>query len=194
MNKRTILVIGLVSLAIITSAFAISSFNSTKGDGGRSLKGETQSSVKNNSETEEQVFGAIPGNEVFSDQFVINGNRFYSYRQAMTTGTTTVCKIRLPSATTTIVSANAAVRTFPNNAAATFSIYAAYRGETGTSSVQAFAGIRTTDGMVTATSSGIGTTTIGSATTTREIIFDVKGTTSPTIAGWCNVLLNEVHP
>lgn len=195
--NRNILISGFVVLVLIAGAFAISSFKQTKGDGGqpkadkvRQFAGETQSPGIT---PDEPQLGAIPGDQVFSETFSINGNKFYSYRVAMTSATNTPCIIKLPGATTTIVSANASARTYGSTTIPTFSFYAAYLGQTGTSSAQAFAGRQSFDAFVSATSS-IGTSTPGSTTTPKYIILDVKGATAPTLAGWCNILLNEVHP
>lgn len=51
----------------------------------------------------EQNYGSIPGNEVQGNVFVVGGVTNYSFFQAMSVGTSTVCHIKSPTATTTLI-------------------------------------------------------------------------------------------
>lgn len=56
---------------------------------------------------QEQVLGAMPGSELFTQDFTVNGVRTYYYSQgAAQTGSTT-CQFKLPNATTTLAAASA---------------------------------------------------------------------------------------
>lgn len=56
------------------------------------------------------AIGAIPGNEVQGNEFVIGGLSTYYYRQAMSATSTNACSIRTPNATTTFVGASMATQ------------------------------------------------------------------------------------
>src|SRR3990167_2973501 len=58
----------------------------------------------------ELTLGAIPGNEVQGNQFIIGGVKHYSFHYAMVATSSNVCTILTPSATTTFVNANAGTR------------------------------------------------------------------------------------
>lgn len=50
--------------------------------------------------------GAFPGTEFLVDRLTFNGLDKYTFRKSLATGTSTVCSIRSPNATTTLVSAH----------------------------------------------------------------------------------------
>lgn len=58
----------------------------------------------------EVSFGAIPGNEVQGNEFIIGGVKHYAYHQVMVATSSNACSIKTPVATTTFESANIGTR------------------------------------------------------------------------------------
>ena len=109
MNKNIILAGGL-AVFLIVGAFVFSYFRNTDADGGY-YAGKSPTPIRTQ-ETEPglipgsgPILGAIPGNEVFSREFGLNGLWTYSAGTRMTNATNTPCIFPLPAATSTLVNA-----------------------------------------------------------------------------------------
>lgn len=92
MKNLASLVIGVVALGL--SVFAVAHVQKAP------AQANTSTVERSNDDTN---FGSIPGNEVQGNVFVVGGVSNYSFSQGMNQGTSTVCSIKSPSATTTAV-------------------------------------------------------------------------------------------
>ena len=100
MNKNIILA-GGIAIFLIMGAFVFSYFRNMNADGG----GYRGNSTSVKTQEKDPMLGAIPGNEVFSREFGINGLWTYSAGVQMTNATNTPCIFQLPAATSTLVNA-----------------------------------------------------------------------------------------
>ena len=146
------------------------------------------------SEPAEPSFGAIPGNEVQGNQFIVGGARTYQYGTAMTATTTSVCSFQTPGATTTLVSATAATTMIKANGS-TIHKLGIHIGANNWASTTRIAGESITAGnnaAVTATTTWL--TSAGAPVTTSYLYnkllapnsyinFQIEGTSSPTTGG-----------
>ena len=163
--------------------------------------------------------GAVSGPSIDSETWTVNGVTTHFYRRPMQTGTTTVCQIKLPPASTTISNPagwSAVITTAATSTAGQLAVYEVDEGWA-TSTRKAIFGI--TDivaaggrlmGTSTATTSLI-STTIGATTTDstatgllirgstgspggdRFILFDYRGGSNPFLgAGFCTAELREL--
>lgn len=154
------------------------------------------------------VVGAIPGNSVDGNEFVVGGVTHYSFHQTMVGSSTSACSIRTPNATTTFVAANMATRiTTTNLANATVKrIGIAIGGNTSASTTELgflnFGAGQNGELTVTATTTGRTNdrdggkvVSVGSANLVPPnsyINFYTEGTSTPTViglAGVCNAYL-----
>ena len=199
-TKSTFMLAGFAAIVFIFGAFVLSYFTVIKGDGGRWSRWEAESPSK--MQVAEPELGAFPGPNITEQTLTFNGftKHYYSQRMA-SNSTSTVCRILLPSATTTVAHVGAAANNMIDFAGTpVFSIFAADEGGDATSTITALAGTRNFElgsgggrtGVVAATST-IGTTTLPSISgTNRYLIFDFIGSSTPTLNGYCTAELNQV--
>ena len=103
MNTKKIILGGVVAGFLVVSAFALSlALKNSGADGGRLRGQDVPSDI---TETREPMLSAIPGNQVSTREFEINGLGTFSQGVAMASATSSPCIFRLPNSTSTLIDA-----------------------------------------------------------------------------------------
>ena len=139
--------------------------------------------------------GAVPGSVFPGPSITINGSEIVARRVPMQTGTTTVCSIQSPNATSSLLYAIGSFTTTgtSTNAGSTFSIYGSGAGRTSTSAPELLGRVSAVPATnplptVAATSSNIGGDSPQILEPNTYVVFDLQGQSVPFLgAGFCNV-------